>query len=154
MHQAILRSIFNGLRYCKRTLDDLLSEMELPDEQIWRILRQLLGGLQHVHSHGIIHRDLKPKNIFIDFAENIKLGDFGLATGPGASARPPTGSLEAAGLSDGKSGLSFTGGSAAAGVQSEDTQHTDEVGTYYYMDPHCAARNHAYDICEAHHRPA
>ena len=49
--------------------------------QVWRFLRQLLGGLQHVHAQGVTHRDLKPKNIFVDFGDNLKLGDFGLAAG-------------------------------------------------------------------------
>ena len=41
--------------------------------QVWRFLRQILGGLQHVHSHGLTHRDLKPKNIFVDFGDNLKV---------------------------------------------------------------------------------
>jgi translation initiation factor 2-alpha kinase 4 len=46
----------------------------------WRLFRQVLDGLSHIHSHGIIHRDLKPDNIFIDVANNPRIGDFGLAT--------------------------------------------------------------------------
>ena len=49
-------------------------------ERIWRTLRQLAAGLQHIHAQGIIHRDIKPGNIFMDFGDNVKLGDFGLAT--------------------------------------------------------------------------
>lgn len=41
---------------------------------------QILKGIQHIHERGIIHRDLKPANIFIDGEENIKIGDFNLAT--------------------------------------------------------------------------
>jgi translation initiation factor 2-alpha kinase 4 len=44
------------------------------------LFRQILDGLSHIHSHGIIHRDLKPDNIFIDVANNPRIGDFGLAT--------------------------------------------------------------------------
>ena len=55
-------------------------EGPMPEERIWRTLRQLAAGLQHIHAQGIIHRDIKPGNIFMDFGDNVKLGDFGLAT--------------------------------------------------------------------------
>lgn len=46
----------------------------------WRLFRQILDGLNHIHTHGIIHRDLKPDNIFLDVTSNPRIGDFGLAT--------------------------------------------------------------------------
>jgi translation initiation factor 2-alpha kinase 4 len=53
-------------------------------QEIWRLFRQVLEGLAHIHSLNIVHRDLKPENIFIsagpDGVENVKIGDFGLAT--------------------------------------------------------------------------
>ena len=49
-------------------------------DECWRLLRQILEGLVHVHGLGIIHRDLKPDNIFIDVTGNPRIGDFGLAT--------------------------------------------------------------------------
>lgn len=65
----------------KQTLRDLIRRglYDDPDE-VWRLFRQMLEGLAHVHSHNIIHRDLKPDNIFIDMAKVPKIGDFGLAT--------------------------------------------------------------------------
>ncbi|KAJ4353741.1 eukaryotic translation initiation factor 2-alpha kinase [Didymosphaeria variabile] len=65
----------------KQTLRDLIRRglYDDPDE-VWRLFRQMLEGLAHIHSHGIIHRDLKPDNIFIDMAKVPKIGDFGLAT--------------------------------------------------------------------------
>lgn len=50
------------------------------NDEIWRLLRQTLDGLSHIHGLNIVHRDLKPENIFIDGAVNVKIGDFGLAT--------------------------------------------------------------------------
>lgn len=51
---------------------------------MWRLFRQTLEGLVHIHGLNIVHRDLKPENIFIavtpDGLNNVKIGDFGLAT--------------------------------------------------------------------------
>lgn len=64
-----------------KTLRDLIRNGLYDDIDIsWRLFRQILDGLSHIHSHGIIHRDLKPDNIFIDVANNPRIGDFGLAT--------------------------------------------------------------------------
>lgn len=46
----------------------------------YKFFYQLLKGISHIHERGVIHRDLKPANIFIDGEENLKIGDFNLAT--------------------------------------------------------------------------
>lgn len=50
------------------------------------LVRQILHGVQHIHSHGIAHLDLKLDNIFVSSAADsanssslIKIGDLGLA---------------------------------------------------------------------------
>lgn len=70
------------MEFCeKQTLRDLIRrDLHDDPEEYWRLFRQMLEGLAHIHSHGIIHRDLKPDNIFIDVAKIPKIGDFGLAT--------------------------------------------------------------------------
>jgi len=45
---------------------------------VW--FRKLLDGVKSIHSRSILHRDLKPGNIFLDDHENMKIGDFGLAS--------------------------------------------------------------------------
>ena len=63
-----------------KTLRDLIAQaLHLQTQECWRLFRQVLEGLSHIHDHGIIHRDLKPENIFIDGSNNAKIGDYGLA---------------------------------------------------------------------------
>ena len=74
--------LYIQMDFCERlTLRDLIRRDLYKDtEAIWRLFRQILDGLAHIHGHKIIHRDLKPDNIFIDENGNPKIGDFGLAT--------------------------------------------------------------------------
>lgn len=81
-------------------------------DSYWRLFRQILDGLSHIHSHGIIHRDLKPDNIFIDVANNPRIGDFGLAT----------------------SGQFMTAVRSSAAANFEDS-FTRSLGTTYYVAP-------------------
>ncbi len=52
----------------------------LTEDQVKKIIYQLLLGLDYCHSNRVLHRDLKPQNILVN-KENlgIKLADFGLA---------------------------------------------------------------------------
>lgn len=49
-------------------------------ERLWKLFREIVEGLSHIHEQGMIHRDLKPVNIFLDSKDHVKIGDFGLAT--------------------------------------------------------------------------
>ncbi|KAI0840142.1 serine/threonine-protein kinase gcn2 [Hypoxylon sp. FL0890] len=78
--------MYISMEYCeKRTLRDLIQrQLWKETEEIWRLFRQILEGLVHIHGMNIVHRDLKPENVFIglgpDGVNNVKIGDFGLAT--------------------------------------------------------------------------
>ncbi|MBI5953304.1 MAG: protein kinase [Chloroflexi bacterium] len=68
------------------------NELKLSPEQVGKLLKSLVAGLDYAHTQGIIHRDIKPANILLhnktgDFTENSMLTkhvepvitDFGLA---------------------------------------------------------------------------
>jgi translation initiation factor 2-alpha kinase 4 len=82
-YQSSYRTIlYISMEYCdKKTLRDIIKRgLHKEDEEMWRLLRQILEGLVHIHGLNVVHRDLKPENIFIDGTSSVKIGDFGLAT--------------------------------------------------------------------------
>ncbi|KAI2782056.1 serine/threonine-protein kinase gcn2 [Daldinia loculata] len=109
--------MYISMEYCdKRTLRDLIQRNLWKEaEEVWRLFRQILEGLVHIHGLNIVHRDLKPENVFIglgpDGVNNVKIGDFGLATaGNFAVDKSAAGSLDTGDL-------------------------TRSIGTSYYVAP-------------------
>ncbi|KAJ9207145.1 hypothetical protein DTO164E3_419 [Paecilomyces variotii] len=112
--RPVTTTLYIQMEYCeKHTLRDLIRNGLYDDiDSSWRLFRQILDGLNHIHGHGIIHRDLKPDNIFIDVANNPRIGDFGLATsGQFSTAVLSSGAAEYAG------------------------NFTRSIGTTYYVAP-------------------
>lgn len=62
------------------TLKDFMEQGKLTSELAYKLLTELCGALQYLHSKQIIHRDLKPSNILITHnGNNVKLIDFSLS---------------------------------------------------------------------------
>ena len=59
--------------------DYLVARRKLPPTVALDFFRQLIYGLEYLHTHGICHRDLKPENILLDEYDHIKIADFGFA---------------------------------------------------------------------------
>ncbi|KAH8383572.1 hypothetical protein KR009_009336, partial [Drosophila setifemur] len=77
-----MQVMYIQMEFCEKctlrtAIDDNLFE---DSDRLWRLFREIAEGLSHIHQQGIIHRDLKPVNIFLDSHDQIKIGDFGLAT--------------------------------------------------------------------------
>jgi len=53
--------------------------MIIPPNQVRQMTKELLNGVDFLHSHRILHRDLKPQNLLVTQEGRIKIADFGLA---------------------------------------------------------------------------
>jgi serine/threonine protein kinase len=63
-------------------LQDLLQSApnkQLPLPQARSLFRDLIEGLDYLHSNGIIHKDIKPDNLLITNSGSLKITDFGVA---------------------------------------------------------------------------
>ncbi|KAJ1529287.1 hypothetical protein ONE63_006085 [Megalurothrips usitatus] len=80
--QREIQFMYIQMEFCeKSTLRTAIDEGLCQDEtRVWRLFREIVEGLAHIHQQGMIHRDLKPVNIFLDSQDHVKIGDFGLAT--------------------------------------------------------------------------
>ena len=76
------------MEYCESaTIEQLITQnLYQKEDEVLRLFREMMEGLNYIHSKNLIHRDLKPANIFVDSENHIKIGDFGLAMSAGVES--------------------------------------------------------------------
>ncbi|XP_075059782.1 interferon-induced, double-stranded RNA-activated protein kinase-like [Mixophyes fleayi] len=79
-HKA--ESLFIQMEWCANgTLESWIEKMDKIDKlKSLDIFRQIVHGVEYIHSEKVIHRDLKPVNILFSKDMTVKIADFGLAT--------------------------------------------------------------------------
>jgi serine/threonine protein kinase len=70
--QDLLTIVFEYMDY------DLMKYIQRQNNT-YKLIQQLVDGIQYLHSNNIIHRDLKPGNILVSKDGCLKIADFGLA---------------------------------------------------------------------------
>jgi len=69
---------FIFMEYCPHSISSLLEHGRIEDLNVIKLYaKQMLEGLEYLHSKGIEHRDVKPGNILIGQEGSIKFVDFG-----------------------------------------------------------------------------
>ena len=49
------------------------------EDEIRKIIRQIILGIDYLHNNGVIHRDIKPDNILLNENNKVKITDFNLS---------------------------------------------------------------------------
>lgn len=81
------------MEYCEGgSVKDVMRQLgrTMTEEQIGVILRDVLSGLNYLHTNDKIHRDVKAANILLDGKGVAKLGDFGVSEPVDNSIKKPT----------------------------------------------------------------
>lgn len=60
--------------------DRIEPDVGMPSNEALKYFKQLVAGVEYLHSKGVAHRDLKPENLLLDAKDNLRISDFGLAT--------------------------------------------------------------------------
>lgn len=74
--------IYVVMDYCVCNMHEMLKKTPknlFPEWQAHNYFKQLIRGLEYLHSIGIIHKDIKPSNLLINMDQILKISDFGVA---------------------------------------------------------------------------
>ncbi|CAM0942725.1 unnamed protein product [Alopecurus aequalis] len=63
----------------KGSLDKYITDKHREWAMCYKIIKEIIEGMQHLHDNHIVHLDMKPANILLDDNMSPKISDFGLS---------------------------------------------------------------------------
>ncbi|XP_052603160.1 serine/threonine-protein kinase STK11 isoform X2 [Peromyscus californicus insignis] len=76
------QKMYMVMEYCVCGMQEMLDsvpEKRFPVCQAHGYFRQLIDGLEYLHSQGIVHKDIKPGNLLLTTNGTLKISDLGVA---------------------------------------------------------------------------
>ncbi|XP_057566465.1 serine/threonine-protein kinase STK11 isoform X3 [Hippopotamus amphibius kiboko] len=76
------QKMYMVMEYCVCGMQEMLDsvpEKRFPVCQAHGYFRQLVDGLEYLHSQGIVHKDIKPGNLLLTTGGTLKISDLGVA---------------------------------------------------------------------------
>ena len=71
-------ALYIVMPYCSfGSIDKLCGK--IPEQTLWRIIKDIASGLEYLHNYRIMHLDIKPANILLDSQGRYVISDFGLS---------------------------------------------------------------------------
>jgi len=131
-------------------------EIHVDRKVIFKIFKQIVQAIAHVHWNGCIHRDVKPANVFLQDDNHILLGDFGLAKdvdfnvpSPKTETIPFSSTLvdneDVTEISSDTKEIKDGETEVTTAQVSKFHKFTSGVGTYIYASPEQLASSQGYD---------
>ena len=73
--------VYIVLDLCEETLKEHVytQSLEYLQDHGPRMIKEILRGIEFLHSRKILHRDLKPSNVLVDLEGHMRLADFGIS---------------------------------------------------------------------------
>ena len=73
--------VYVVLDLCEETLREHVrtQRLEYLQDHGPRMIKEILSGIEFLHSRNILHRDLKPSNVLVDLEGHMRLADFGIS---------------------------------------------------------------------------
>ena len=73
--------VYIVLDLCEETLKEHVctQSLEYLQDHGPRMIKEILSGIEFLHSRKILHRDLKPSNVLVDLEGHMRLADFGIS---------------------------------------------------------------------------
>ncbi|KAL5749103.1 hypothetical protein ACOSP7_023706 [Xanthoceras sorbifolium] len=86
------KCLYIQMELCESKLSEVVKKEKIDKKIAWEYFKQIVEGVEYMHTKEVIHMDLGIWNVLLDESKNIKISDFGLAKSFEENVQPFTSS--------------------------------------------------------------